>query len=189
MQQNQQQSTQKAVPLLIKWVHPPEVKCNRPKLSKPETHPRKTSRWIPSNCEKTGQGGQARAPIWSQYSPALAFLTQPSRGGCFKRMAKSKGSTRTPWPPSRVPRSHAGRPAAQLSTKTLQRHLMVPLDYKSTGGLRQAAKRPLPTHLQGCRETALPASQVLMRPKAFGLPPSGQKRRVINPSKVLGCDR
>ena len=79
--------------LLIKWVHPPKVKCNRPKLSEPvpETHPRKTSRWIPSNYEKTGQAGQARAPIWSQYSPALAFLTQPSRGWLLQKDGQEQG--------------------------------------------------------------------------------------------------
>ena len=69
---------------------------------------------------------------------------------------------------------------------------MVPLDYKSTGGLRQAAKRPLPTHLQGCRETALPASQVLMRPKAFWPASIRAETQRINPlrsSDVTGKGR
>ena len=78
---------------LIKWVHPPEVMCNRPKLSEPvpETHPRKTSQWIPSNYEKTGQAGQARAPIWSQCSPALALLTHPSRGWLLQKDGQEQG--------------------------------------------------------------------------------------------------
>ena len=71
-------------------------------------------------------------------------------------------------------------PEAQL-TQTFKEYLMIPLEYKSMGGLGEAAKRPLPTHRQGCRETALPASQLLMRSKAFWPASIRAETQRINP--------